>query len=222
MRFSELLRQETDAIWRASAEHPFLRGIGDGTLNVERFKFYIRQDYIFLIEFSRILALAVAKGDDLGVMGKFAELLHATLNVEMALHRSYCERFGLTLQELEATEPAPTTFAYTRHLLTVAYSGRLVDIAAALMPCSYGYYEHACALARAGEPANAPLYAEWIHMYASDEYGAIAEWLRDTFDRLVEGLPPERLAELKAHYWTSARYEYLFWDMAWRMEQWPV
>lgn len=222
MRFSEQLRQKTDAIWRASAEHPFLRGIGDGTLDVEKFKFYVRQDYVFLIEFSRVLALGAAKGGDPALRGKFAELLHSTLNVEMALHRSYCEKFGISLQELEATEAAPTTFAYTRHMLTVAYTGSLADIAAAIMPCVYGYYEHGGALARAGEPAHAPLYAEWIRMYASQEYGEIAEWLRGAFDQLAEGLSPHRLAELETHYRTSARYEYMFWDMAWRMEQWPV
>src|SRR5581483_6148648 len=104
-------------IWAASAAHPFLRGIGDGSLPVDRFQFYIAQDYVFLVEYSRFLALAVAKAEDTETMGRLAGLLHSTLNVEMALHRSYCARFGITPEALAATEPAPVTHAYTRHLL---------------------------------------------------------------------------------------------------------
>jgi thiaminase/transcriptional activator TenA len=222
MGFSEQLRKDTDAIWRASAAHPFVRGIGDGSLDIERFKYYVKQDYVFLIEFSRVLALAAAKAPDLPTMAKLADLLNSTLNVEMDLHRRYCARFGISSAELETTAAAPTTHAYTRHMLAVAYSGETVDTMAALLPCVYGYYEHGCDLARRGEPAQAPLYAEWIRMYSSSEYGELAEWLRSAFDRLAEGLPPVRLQALSSHYRISAYYEYLFWDMAYRMEEWPV
>jgi thiaminase/transcriptional activator TenA len=140
----------------------------------------------------------------------------------MELHRSYCAKFGVTLEDLESTEAAPATLAYTNHLLRVAYAGDLADILAALLPCAYGYYEHGRDLARAGEPVNAPLYVEWIRMYSSPEYGEIADWLRGDFDELAASLPDRRKAELEDHYRISARYEYLFWDMAYKMEQWSV
>jgi thiaminase/transcriptional activator TenA len=133
---------------------------------VEKFKFYVRQDYVFLVEYSRVLALAVAKGHDLPAMEKFAELLHATLVTEMALHRSYCGEFGISPGDLAETRAAPTTYAYTRHLLETAWSGSLGEIVGSLFPCAWGYWEIGKMLLARGTPAHAPLYARWIEMYA--------------------------------------------------------
>jgi len=220
--FTEGLRQAGAAIWARTREHPFVRGIGDGTLPEERFRFYIRQDYLFLIEYARVLALAVARGTDLAVMGRLAELLHATLTTEMALHRSYCAEFGITAEALEATTPAPTTYAYTRHLLAVAWGGDLGEIAASLFPCQWGYWEIARALAAGGEPVRAPLYARWIQTYTSPEYGELAAWLRELLERLGGAASPDARERMRGHFLTSSRFELAFWEMSWRMEGWPV
>lgn len=222
MTFSEELRQAGAPIWASSQEHPFVRGIGDGTLPVERFRFYIRQDYIFLVEYARVLALAVAKGSGLPVMARLAELLHATLTTEMDLHRSYCAEFGITAEELEATAAAPTTYAYTRHLLAVAWGGGLGEIASSLFPCQWGYWEIASALAERGEPPGAPLYARWIRTYTSPEYRELAAWVRELLDRLGEDASPSERERMRRHFLASSRFELAFWEMSWRMETWPV
>lgn len=222
MTFSEELLKAGAAVWTRTQEHPFVRGIGDGTLPVERFRFYIRQDYLFLIEYARVLALAVARGQGLPVMGRLAEVLHATLTTEMALHRSYCAELGITADDLEATAAAPTTYAYTRHLLAVAWSGGLGEILASLFPCQWGYWEIARALAARGEPPGAPLYARWIRTYTSPEYGELAAWMRDLLDRLGEAASPPERERMRGHFLTSSRLELAFWEMSWRMETWPV
>src|SRR5712692_2268116 len=199
MGFSGELRDCAAAIWTASLEHPFVRGIGDGTLPLERFRFYIRQDYVFLIEFSRVLALAAARAADLDAMSRYASLLDATLNGEMELHRGYCERLGIAREELEATVAAPTTHAYTRHLLAVAYAGTLGEITASLIPCQAGYAEIGRELATRGEPTSQPLFGEWIRMYASPETQEIATWACGLLDRLAAGAGAEerdRMAEI--------------------------
>lgn len=222
MHFAEALRKKTESIWQQTLSHPFVQGIGDGTLPVEKFKFYIRQDYVFLVEYSRVLALGTAKGIDLATMGKFAELLHATLHTEMALHRSYAEKFGISREELEQTKSAPTTYAYTRYLLNTAALGSLGEIAASLLPCQWGYCEIGTTLAKRGEPKGQPLYAEWIRTYASPEFAALAEWLRSLVDALGRDAGPTEQARMESRFLQSSRYEYLFWDMSWRMEEWPV
>lgn len=220
MGFARELQVRYAAIFARAHNHPFVRGIGDGSLPVERFRFYIEQDYVFLREYARVLALAVAKGHDLPGMGRFAELLHATLQVEMALHRGYAAKFGIAAAELDAVEAAPTTYAYTRHLLATAYAGSLAEIACALLPCQWGYGEIGRALAAAGAPADRPLYAEWIAMYAGAEYHDLVAGLVAAFDDLAvqEGdAGRQRLAEI---FLLSARYEHAFWEMSWRMAQW--
>ncbi len=139
--------------------------MGDGSLPVEKFKYYMMQDYVYLIDYSRVLALASARAPDLETMGWFAQLLDETLNTEMDLHRIYCAEFGISRQRLEDTRPAPTTIGYTSFLLKVAHQGSFGELVAALLPCQRGYWEIGEHLARRGEPGEAPLYGQWIHMY---------------------------------------------------------
>jgi thiaminase/transcriptional activator TenA len=220
MSFARELQRRFAPLFADVRAHPFVTGIGDGTLATERFRFYIEQDYVFLMEYSRVLALAVAKGRDLPGMGQFAELLHATLNVEMALHRGYAAKFGITEEALAQVAAAPTTYAYTRHLLTVAYAGTIAEIGAALLPCQWGYGEIGRALATAGAPADQPLYAEWIGMYAGAEYHELVERLITAFDALAAQESNAGRARLAEIFRLSAHYEWAFWEMSWRQERW--
>ena len=222
MRFTEHLRQQTDDLRRQVLQHPFVTGIGDGGLPLEAFRFYMCQDYVFLIDYSRVLALAAAKADDLETMGRFAELLHETLNTEMALHRGLAAKFDISPEELEATRAAPGTRAYTQHLLTAAYGGNLADITAAILPCMWDYSDIGQTLAAQGAPSPQPLYDEWIQTYAAPEFAALAAWLRDLLDRLAGGAGTGQQARLSRLFADSCRYEYLFWDMAYRQEAWPL
>jgi thiaminase (transcriptional activator TenA) len=220
--FTARVRARAAEIWRRELAHPFVRGLGNGSLPRERFRFYLAQDYLFLIEYSRVFALAAAKARDLPTMELFGGLLTDTLGVEMRLHRDYCARLGIPASELEAARPAPVTHAYTRHLLTAAYAGTIADVVAAVLPCQMGYVEIAGALAREGRGGANSFYAEWIQTYTSAGFVEGAERLSHLLDELTQGIPPrdaERLADL---FLTSSRYEYLFWEMAWRREDWPV
>lgn len=220
--FTQAIRAKAQSIWDHELKHPFVRGLGDGTLPIDRFRFYLAQDYLFLTEYCRVFALAAAKARDLQTIGVFARLLHETLNTEMQLHRDYCGRLGIAEADLEATGPAPITHAYTRHLLTVAYSRSLADIVAAVLPCQLGYAEIGTALAGEGRSGANSTYNEWIKTYSSPEFIAGAEKLGCLLDDLTAGWPARELAPLEAHFLTSSRYEYLFWEMAWTQSSWPV
>ena len=140
----------------------------------------------------------------------------------MDLHRSYCAQFGIAAWELEETRAAPTTFAYTRFLLSMAYYGSYPELVASFLPCQWGYWEVGDDLARKGEPTGEPLYCQWIRMYASSEYKSLADSACSLANRLAEDAGPRELARMQEAYLTSLRYEYMFWDMAYRMETWPV
>lgn len=220
MSFSEHLRRLAEPIWAAELEHPFVKGLGDGSLPPGRFRFYMAQDYLFLLAYCQVFALAAAKAPDEATMSRFARLLDATLHTEMDLHRDYAARFGLTPEAMEATEPAPTCYAYTRHLLYVASSGTLPEVAAAILPCMWGYHEIGSTLRAEGLPEAQPLYHPWIEMYASKEFGALAEDCRSLLDALVEGYPERELKRLEPVFLASSRYEYAFWEMSWTEEAW--
>ncbi len=215
MSLSATLRQTHAAEWDRVFAHPFVRGIGDGTLPVDRFRFYLGQDYLFLVEYGRVLALAVAKAPDLATMGRLATVLEATLNEEMDLHRRYSAGFGVSPEMLEAAAEAPATHGYTRYLLAVAYASSLAEILFALLPCACGYNEIGMRLRDAGAIGDDNPYAEWVRTYSSEEYGALAEWLRSLADALADGLPERETKMLERRYVEGLRHELAFWQMAW-------
>jgi thiaminase (transcriptional activator TenA) len=208
-------------VWEAQRAHAFVQGIADGTLDVEKFKFWARQDYLFLIDDSRAFSLGAARAPDLETMRRFAELAQSTLTVEMELHRSYAAEFGISREELEREEKALTTRAYTDFLLRVAALGEFSELAGALLPCMWGYSDLGLQLAKGPRPAD-ERYAKWIDMYSSAEFAELAEWFCDLVDRLASGIPGEMMARIEETFLTSSRYELLFWEMAWRGEEWPA
>ena len=220
-RFTERLRQKAAGIWEAQHQHPFVRGIGDGTLSLERFKFWLRQDYVFLIEYARLLAQAAARSPDLETMTRFATLLKETVEIEMNLHRAYAIEFGISREELEQELPAPATRGYSDFLLRVAATGDFAELAAALLPCMWAFSEIGRRLATQPTPGD-QRYARWIAMYSSREFADLAQWCRDLLDSLAAGLPERDLRKLEAAFLTSSRYEWQFWEMAWKIERWPI
>ena len=219
-RFTDELRRLAEPIWQAQHDHPFVRGIGDGTLDLERFAFWIRQDYLFLIEYCRLFALGAARAPDLATIARFADLLQATARTEMDLHRGYAAQFGISAEDLEREEMAPTTRGYTDFLLRVAAVGDFAERAAALLPCMWGFSEIGLRLATEPRPADAR-YAAWVEMYADPDFAALAEWCRDLVDRLADDAGPAARERMTAAFVTSSRYELAFWEMAWTLERWP-
>ena len=218
-RFTDELRAAADSVWRAQHEHPFVRGLGDGTLAIDRFRLFVRQDYLFLVEYARLLALGAARAPDLATMTTFAELTQAILGTEMDLHRSYAQELGVAAPDLEGERMTPTTRAYTDFLVRTAATGDFAELVAALLPCMWGYHEVACELAAQG-PSPEPRYARWVDLYVSDEFAALADWCRALTDRLAAGAPPDVLDRMRAAFVTSSRYELAFWQMAWSGEEW--
>ncbi len=222
MGISSELRSKYAHIWDAEKNHPFVTGVGDGTLPLENFQYYMRQDFLFLVDYCRVTAMAVAKAETMDVMQWFARGLHSTLNTEMALHIESCEEFGITEAELMATEPSPATLAYTGHLLRVAANGTAGEIGAAMLPCALGYEEIGRMLYDRGLPAGQPLYGQWIEMYASEEYASLNVWLRDFVDKSASRAGEVERARMDDAFRLASKHEYNFWDAAYRMETWAV
>ena len=223
MKFTEILFEKVNEIWVKTHQHPFVMGMGTGELPVESFIRYMKQDYVFLIDYSKLFALGAVKAKDIETMAAFAKLLHETLHGEMDLHRKYAERFGITNQQLEETKPTPMNLAYTRYMLHVAQNGSLEELISALLPCMWSYWEIGKMLAEKYPGSlEHPLYGEWIKMYSSAEFGSLATWLIDLLDQLVEGKPDRELEVIEDHFLTTSRFEYLFWDMVYQGGEWPV
>lgn len=169
------LRQHCDAEWRAYVDHPFVQGLGDGTLPEACFRHYLGQDYLFLIHLARAYALAAYKSDDLTGISQASEALAAIVDVEMGLHVEFCAGWGLGEAEMAALPEAPETLAYTRYVLERGLSGDVLDLHVALAPCVVGYAEIGATLAaQPTEKLGASPYRAWIEMYGGADYQAVA------------------------------------------------
>jgi thiaminase/transcriptional activator TenA len=203
MTITDQLFDAAKPVWDAQLEHPFVTGIVDGTLSINRFKRWVKQDYVYLIEFSRLFAWAAAKADRLESMSWYAKILDLTLNTEMALHRSYAKQYAISGKELIRT----------------AADGDMADLVAALLPCAWGYVYVAQGMAARNPSAENP-YADWISQYASEEFAAVAEWLKTEMNRLAEACSEQKRQRLIDIFVLSSRYEWQFWEMCWGGEEW--
>ncbi|TVY08938.1 thiaminase II [Paenibacillus cremeus] len=219
MKFSAQLRQAADASWQASFEHPFVRGIGDGTLPLDCFRYYVLNDAYYLSQFARVQALGASKATDLFTVNRMAVHAQGTYGAELSLHAKFSKQLGVTEEEKAAFEPAPTSYAYTSHMLRAAH-GSLGDIVAAILPCYWLYYEIGERL-QSCTPAE-PIYQEWIAAYGGEWFRELVEEQIARLDELAEQASETDRERMKRHFIISSRYEYMFWDMAYRKEAWPV
>lgn len=221
MGFVETLRPDAEEYWSAIRDHPMVSRLGDGTLAEERFRYWVEQDYIYLVEYSRVLATMAAGAPDVATMGQFAELLDTTLNEEMDLHREYASEFGLTAADLEATHPSPTTRAYTDFLVRTATTGTFGDALAALLACEWGFNAVARRLDGDGRPDH-DQYAQWIGTYSSEEFTALTAELQELLDETAAEASASGRERYRRRFETAAQYEYLFWEAAWEQQTWPL
>ncbi|NOC84632.1 thiaminase II [Ruegeria sp. HKCCD6428] len=211
-----LMRDAAAGPWRDYTRHAFVEGMKDGTLPREAFLHYLRQDYVFLIHFSRAWALAVVKSETHEEMLAASQTVNGLISEEMKLHIGICAAEGISQAELFATPERHENLAYTRFVLEAGYSGDLLDLLAALVPCVMGYGEIGT---RLSAEATSEAYRGWIDTYAGEDYQgacvAVGELLDQALTRRIgadfQGSP--RWDRLCQTFRKATELEVNFWQM---------
>ncbi len=220
--FTDQLWERVEPIWQSYLEHPFVKGLGEGWLEQDKFRHWLKQDYVYLIEYSRLFALGSAKAPDLKTMMMFAKLLHGTLDMEMDLHRQYASKFGITSDELESTKAAATTTAYTSYMLNVSQLGGVENVVASVLACAWSYNFIGKELATWSGALEHEFYGNWVQMYSSDEFTELAADCKNLINEIAKDKPVRDLKELEEIIVKTSLFEYMFWEMAEKREEWPV
>ncbi len=218
--FTGELWASIQSIYAEILRHPFLVGLADGTLEREAFRFYVLEDAYYLTEFARTLSLLAAKAPKDDWIVRLNRDAIGSLVAERALHESYFVDFGLTEEEIRSRPPAPTSLAYTSYLLATVYGRPFAEALSAVLPCYWIYLEVGKALAKKGSPD--PLYQRWIDNYGSEAYDAEVRSILDMMDEVAEEEGPASRRAMVSRFTTTSRYEWMFWDMGYRQEAWPV
>ena len=222
MSFSNQLRQLAEPIWKSQLSHPFVVALGNGTLPERKFKYYILQDARFLGDLYRVFSAAAQKAPDSESALRFTKLAEETIVVERSLHEGYGKRWKMTAAQMTSVPMAPTNFAYTRHMLAVAATGSCCEAAVVALPCAWIYCVVGQHLLRKGAPPKSHPYRDWLMLYASPEFAEVQRWMRKKVDQWAKTAGREEKRRMEEAFVISSRYEWMFWEMAWKEEEWPV
>lgn len=218
--FSTKAWAENLALYETIRTMPFNEELAAGTLSKERFTQYIVQDAHYLIGFGRALAIAAAKAPHPDQIVQFSKGAEVAIVVERSLHGSFFDDFGITQEMFETTPVSPGCSHYVSYLLATAWAEPYEVVLAALLPCFWIYAEigrdiHARAI------ANNP-YQAWIDTYAGEEFHDAVRAVIAVTDAAAEAASPAHLARMHEAYRRATQLEYMFWDSAYRLEDWPV
>ncbi len=218
--FSAAAWQRTTALRQAIDELPFNRELSAGALGIDRFRFYVVQDALYLGQYSRALAIAAARAADASALHVFAQSALEAVSVEQALHASYMKQFGITAEQFAAAEPTPDCLGYTSFLMATAYHEPWEILLAALLPCFWIYWDVGTTISRHAAPDNP--YRAWIDTYADEGFGAAVRAVIAITDRAAAATTDAIRERMMAAFVRSTQYEWLFWDSAYHQRGWPI
>lgn len=214
MKLTERLYQAAKPIWEGYVSQPFVQELGEGTLSLERLRFYMIQDYRYLLQYTKVFAMGVVQAEEESLQRFFANLLHDTLNGEMQVHKSYMKRLGISEEEVENTPTAPANQAYTAYMLEEAKQGGVLEILVAVLSCAWSYQKIGEHHKNIPGALTHPFYGEWVQGYTSAEYCSGTQELLDFVDFYGAEISAEQETHLKEIFVNCSRYEADFWDMA--------
>jgi thiaminase/transcriptional activator TenA len=214
--FSDELWESAADIYAAIRAHPFLTGLTDGSLPHAAFGQFVVQDSHYLRGYARALAVLAARAPTEDDTTLFAQHAAGAIAAEQEMHAALSD----ALDANRDAAPTPTTLAYSSYLLATCHGGSFAEGLGAVLPCYWIYARVGEALLAESSPD--PLYARWIAMYGGDEFQAVVDAAVGVMDRVAVELAPAERSRVVEHYRTTSRYEWMFWDAAWRQERWPV
>jgi thiaminase (transcriptional activator TenA) len=218
--FSAQLWDSISDIYEAIRAHPFLTGLTGGTLPEESFAFYVIQDALYLRDYARALAAVASRAPTAGAMRMFAAHAAEAITAEVELHGELLDELGISRKMLQRAEPAPTNLAYTSYLLATVRGGSYAEGVGVVLPCYWIYAAVGKELLRSGSPD--PRYQRWIATYGGDEYAGVVADVITELDLVSHGLSDDERSRVRSHFRTTSRYEWMFWQMGWVKESWPV
>ncbi|MGJ3242676.1 MAG: thiaminase II [Opitutales bacterium] len=220
MAFTERFWEHLTPVYEAITAHPFLQGLTSGDLPEAAFRYYVVQDALYLRDFARGLALLGSQAPDDDALMTLCDHAKNAIVVERALHAGFLSQWELTMDAVLATEKAPTCQAYTAFLLETAERRSWFEGLCAHLPCYWIYLQVGQALVTRGSPH--PLYQQWIDSYAGDEFRQVVEEMLALVEAAADGKSDADHAAGLALGREAARYEFLFWDMGYTQQAWPV
>ena len=219
MGLSDELWAGVESIWETVVTRPFVTEMSDRFLDRERFYVYFDQDYPFLRDWATPLSLASAKAPDFGAARGLVRFLHLGLDGEEGLFQEAFRKRGISHKAVAGLQYLPTTQNYSGYLRTLAYEGTFTEVVATLLAVEWPYLTWAHSAEETGRKPSGRYYQTWIDIHTSPGMSRFVSWLRSLVD---ERAPTAiQLDRFQGIFRDVLRYEYQFFEMAYRSESWP-
>lgn len=216
-RISERLRKDADPIWKEIFDHPFVIELYTGALPLEKFKFYVLQDYNYLAANIKNLSILSSKAESVEAMGEILEIAHLEATSEFKGYEEFLKKLGYTIEDALRVEPTQINISYTSFLLATSSLKTFWEGLAATLPCFWSYAEIAEVHEDKLTKNKNSLYYEWASVYSTEPYRDLVNKMKGLMDNAdIE------YEKLKEGFITASKYEYMYWDMAYNMEEWLI
>lgn len=218
MSFSQDAWQRNLDLYQATLNLPFNQQLANGTLDKDAFCHYVIQDAHYLLAYGKALAVCSAKAYDSDAVIFFAKACETAIVVERLLHNGFMQEFGISKQDFENTPLTQACHHYTGYLLATAWSESYPVVLASLLPCYWIYAQVGKDIHDKSAPNNP--YQAWVDTYAGEEFHEAVNQVLTIIDKVAENCDELTLQKMHEAYTTSAKLEWLFWDSAYKQQQW--
>lgn len=217
MLLTDYLFNESKKIWDEYLKHPFIVEMGKGTLDKKKFRNYLVQDYLYLLDYAKVYAMGLIKSDDVNHMKFFKDSVNGIMEDESATHIAYLKELGEDIKTLQRHKIKLENENYTNFMKSVALTGDIQDLIIAVLPCAWSYYYIAKEMKEIyKDNLENNYYAAWIESYSCEEYRMCAKENIDLANELCKNIDDNKKEKLKEIFIKGSLYEMEFWQMAYK------
>ena len=221
MAFVDDLRAKYHDGWETMVTHPFVMEMGDGSLDIAKFRNYFRQDYVFCEDLVKLTSIAIAKAAPDYEAGKILNgFLTNFLSAENDLFLNGFQDLGVTAEEYRTTVANPITQAFGDFMVRTAFEGDLDDLLALFYVTEGTYLDWASRLINSGAEPNNAVYQGWIDIHSPAVLGDLVEWFAGRLNAAGDRASADKRDNLERIFHTTLRYEYLFWEANYHGQRW--
>ena len=220
MEFTQLLFEKSKHIWDLYIKHPFLAQMSNNSLDIEKFKFYMLQDYLYLKDYMKVFAITLTKADNFDDMKFLCDNMYAILDETYRTHIPYMKKLGISDKEIQAVSTHIDNNSYTKYMLYEAQMGDVLSGLISILSCSWSYAYIAKTIVENNNSClKSEFYGEWFKGYYSKEYQENNNILIEKINKLSKDLSKEKQEKLIEIFVNCSIYELKFWDMAYNYEK---
>ncbi len=217
MLLTDYLFNEVKNIWEEYLNHPFIKEMGEGILDKEKFRRYLIQDFLYLKEYAKVYGMGLVKSENIEEMKFFKDSINGIMEDESATHIIYLKDFGEKIEELENYKISFDNDNYTSFMKSIALTGDLLELVVAVLPCAWSYYYIAKEMKNTyADNLDGNFYGPWIKSYSCDDYARCAQKNIDFTNKICGNLDESKKEKLKKIFIQASIYEMKFWDMAYK------